>query len=265
MPPRALAQAVCQPLGDAPRPFPPKCEGARIRLEHQAALVSAFFFEVHAIVPLGWNADETAFAIACGDCDSPSGTLTLDNEFTALPPDTLSRGFTILSLAFVNGDYDALSPDFRYVAVGKEPSARSDRWDAIDVVEVAGGRVARTVPVREPSGAAVGPSGWGWTRDGRFAWSPGNGFDFEHGRIIAGGGDGEVWLLDVETGATERLSARAYAARRSRPTSPTVDDPEFGVSCPGGADLVQWCSVLLDGEAVGAGRWAEAIGFVALD
>ena len=218
----------------------------------------------HAIVPLGWNADETAFAIACGDCNSPSGTLALDNEFTPLPPDTLSRGFTILALAFVKGDHDALSPDFRYVAVGKEPSARSRWWDAIDVVEVASGRVARTVPVRELSGDAVGPSGWGWTADGRFAWSPANGFDFERGRI-GEGGDGEVWLLDVETGATERMSARAWAARRAPSAGGGPRAPDFGVSCPGGADLIQWCSVLLDGETVGEGRWAEAIGFVTLD
>ena len=38
-----------------------------------------------------------------------------------------------------------------------------------------------------------------------------------------------------------------------------------GVSCPGSADLIQWCSVLLDGVTVGEGRWAEAIGFVTLD
>ncbi len=37
------------------------------------------------------------------------------------------------------------------------------------------------------------------------------------------------------------------------------------VSCPDDADLVQRCSVLLDGVAVGEGRWAEPIGFVALD
>lgn len=37
------------------------------------------------------------------------------------------------------------------------------------------------------------------------------------------------------------------------------------VSCPAAADLVQLCAVLLDGVAVGEGRWAEAIGFVALD
>lgn len=68
----------------------------------------------HAIVPLGWNADETAFSIARGDCDSPSGTLALDNEFTALPPNALSRGFLPRA-----GEQDALSPDFRYVeAIG---------------------------------------------------------------------------------------------------------------------------------------------------
>ena len=37
------------------------------------------------------------------------------------------------------------------------------------------------------------------------------------------------------------------------------------VRCPDADDPIQWCAVLLDGEVVGEGRWAEAIGFVALD
>ena len=208
-----------------------------------------------AIVPLGWNADETAFSIACGDCSGPFGTLGLDNEFTTLPPDTLDRG----SIP-AYGDA-ALSPDFRYVATGKV----EDYWqDAIDIVEVTSGRVVRTVPVRELSGVTVGSDGWGWT-DGRFAWSPGNGYDFERGRIDEGGDDGEVWLLDVETGETERLTTREYAGRRSPPASPAVEFPDFDISCPRSADHIQRCSVLLDGAVVGEGRWAEAIGFVALD
>ena len=201
-------------------------------------------------IPLGWSADETAITVALGHKWSPPEmVLGFDGGFAILPD---------------NARESALSPDFRYVAVGKDRSDQSRWWGAIDVVEVASGRVARTVPVRELSGDAVGPSGWGWTADGRFAWSPANGFDFEHGRI-GEGGDGEVWLLDVETGATERLSARAWAARRAPAAGAGPRSPDFGVSCPGGADLIQWCSVLLDGETVGEGRWAEAIGFVTLD
>ena len=59
--------------------------------------------------------------------------------------------------------------------------------------------------------------------------------------------------------------------------TPPPPDAEFGppaespaaerasVQCPGDADPIQWCVVLLDGAVVGEGRWAEAIGFVALD
>ena len=59
--------------------------------------------------------------------------------------------------------------------------------------------------------------------------------------------------------------------------TPLPPDAEFGapvespaperasVQCPDDSDHIQWCSVLLDGEVVGEGRWAEAIGFVALD
>ena len=214
-----------------------------------------------AIVPLGWNADETAFSIACGRCSGPFGTLGLvEGELTVLPPETLDRGSVP-----AYGD-PALSPDFRYVVVGRDVSAGFRwMWDAIDIVEVASGQIVRTVPVRELSGAAIGLSDWGWTRDGRFAWSPDAAYDFRRGRIVEDGGDGEVWLLDVETGATERLTARAYAERRSPAARPAVDYPDFDVQCPGDANPIQWCAVLLDGEAVGEGRWAETIGFVALD
>ena len=37
------------------------------------------------------------------------------------------------------------------------------------------------------------------------------------------------------------------------------------VRCPDNTDPIQWCAVLLHGEVVGEGRWAEAIGFVALE
>ena len=51
-----------------------------------------------------------------------------------------------------------------------------------------------------------------------------------------------------------------YAAPSESPASERAS-----VSCPDDADLVQLCAVLLDGVAVGEGRWAEPIGFVALD
>ncbi len=213
-----------------------------------------------AIVPLGWNAGETAFSIACGDCPGPFGTLGLgDGELTVLPPETLDRG------SIPADDDAALSPDFRYVATGRDMLAESGwTWDVIDIVEVASGQIVRTVPVGELSGAVIGSDDWGWT-DGRFAWSPDDAYDFRRGRIAEGGEDGEVWLLNVETGATERLTARAYAERRSPTASPAVEFPDFDASCPGSADPIQWCAVLLDGEVVGEGRWAETIGFVALD
>ena len=60
---------------------------------------------------------------------------------------------------------------------------------------------------------------------------------------------------------------------------PSPPDAEFGpvvglpspapdhvsVSCPDDTDPIQRCAVLRDGEVIGEGRWAEAIGFVALD
>ena len=199
-----------------------------------------------ALVPLAWSADETAITVGLGNDwkDRPDAVLGFDGGFAILPDNSLE---------------DHLSPDFRYVATGRDASAQSSwQWDAIDIVEVASGRVVRTVPVRELSDAPVGFSGWSWTRDGRFVWGSPD-LQFRAGRIIAGG-DGVVWLLDVETGATERLTAQEYAARLPAPASERAS-----VQCPTSADPIQLCAVLLDGEVVGEGRWAETIGFVALD
>ena len=67
------------------------------------------------------------------------------------------------------------------------------------------------------------------------------------------------------------------AFNRTGEFTPLPPDAEFGpptespaserasVRCPTRADPIQWCAVLLDGEVVGEGRWAETIGFVALD
>ena len=200
-----------------------------------------------ALVPLAWSADETAITVGLGNHwkDRPDAVLGFDGGFAILPDSPPEAH---------------LSPDFRYyVPAGRGTIAQSSwMWDAIDIVEVASGQTVRTVPVRDLSGAAVGFSGWSWTRDGRFVWgSPG--LQFRAGRIIAGD-DGVVWLLDVETGATERLTAQEYAARL-----PAPDSERASVQCPGNADPIQWCDVLLDGKVVGEGRWAEAIGFVALD
>ena len=200
-----------------------------------------------ALVPLAWSADETAITVGLGNDwkGRPDAVLGFDGVFAVLPD---------------SPPEDHLSPDFRhYVAAGRGTIAQSRwMWDAIDIVEVASGRVVRTVPVRELSGAAIGGASWSWTRDGRFAWgSPDTQF---HAGRIAEGGAGVVWLLDVESGATERLTAQEYAARLPAPAAERAS-----VRCPGDADPIQICAVLLDGEAVGEGRWAEAIGFVTLD
>ena len=177
--------------------------------------------------------------------------LNLDGAFTVLPDNTWES---------------RLSPDFRYTLREFDVS-HAGGWMRMNIViaEVASGRVVHTASTRHPDTASPRPQ-WQWTADGRhFAWSTGDGFNFRTGRIAEGGDDGEVWLLNVETGATERLTARAYAERRSPAASPAVEFPDFDASCPGDADPIQFCAVLLDGVAVGEGRWAEAIGFVALD
>ena len=195
-----------------------------------------------------WNADETAFIVTRNDIPRTFALIDLGGGVTALPE---------------GAGVHELSPDFRHIARGRTATGEPGeaRWNAevFDIVEVASGRVVRTVPVRELSGAAIRFYARGWTADGRFAWSPDDGFNFSNGRPDEDG-DGVVWLFDIGTGAVERLGAREYAGRLPAP-------PErLRADCPVWSDdPFQRCSILLDGEAVGRGQWAEVIGVVTLD
>lgn len=60
-------------------------------------------------------------------------------------------------------------------------------------------------------------------------------------------------MLDVRTGGIERLTPDEY-----------FTDERASASCPAD-DPVGRCTVLLDGEVVGRGQWAEVIGVVGLD
>lgn len=195
-----------------------------------------------------WNADETAFIVRRNDEPWSFALVDLNGGVTALPEDT---------------DLHELSPDFRHVARGRTATGEPGeaRWNAevFDIVELASGNVVRTVPVRELSGAAIRFYARGWTDDGRFAWSPDDGFNFSNGRPDEDG-DGVVWLFDIGTGAVERLGAREYAGRL--PAAPE----RLRADCPVWSDdPLQRCAILLDGEAVGRGQWAEVVGVVTLD
>ena len=204
--------------------------------------------EPEALIPWRWSADETAFAVMRNDESRLLGLINLNGGLAVLPRDT---------------DMHKLSPDFRHVALGRnemgEHGETCRTCDSFDIVEVSSGRVVRTVPVRQLSGAAIWLYSHGWTGDGRFAWSPDNGFNFANGRP-AEDGDSMVWLLDIGTGVVERLGAREYAERLPKPV------PErLRIACPIWDDPIQRCSVLLDGEVVGRGQWAQVIGVVGLD
>ncbi len=197
----------------------------------------------------GWNADETAFIVRLNDEPWSFALVDLDGGVTTLPEDT---------------DLHELSPDFRHVAIGRtetgEPGDALWNAEVFDIVEVASGNVVRTVPVWELSGAAIRVNARGWTDDGRFAWSPDDGFNFANGRP-AEDGDGVVWLFDIGTGAVERLGVREYAGRL--PATPE----RLRADCPvrWGNDPFQRCAILFDGVVVGRGQWAEVVGVVALD
>ncbi len=213
--------------------------------------------------PTRWSTDETAFTVVGshhdrvgGHRDSRAGVLSLDGAFRLLPLDVSEQ---------------ALSPDFRYIVRGRddgtapgEHRSRWERFDIADIVDAATGRVVRSVPVGERMGRALTDYDWGWTADGRFAWAPLLSDPRRTGREPPSpprppGGEDEahpVDLLDVRTGGIERLTSEEYFARYVAERS--------SASCPAD-DPVGRCTVLLDGEVVGQGQWAQVIGVVGLD
>lgn len=172
--------------------------------------------------------------------DFRSGVLSLDGTFRLLPPDVTER---------------ALSPDFRYIARGRDDAGEywSYHWVSLDIVDVATERVVRSVPVGERTdGRGLFDDDWGWVDDDRFAWAPGY-----RSLASAGPDDGTesqpVEVLDVRTGVIERVAPGEHFA-----------DERATVSCPDD-DPIGMCAILLDGEVVGRGQWAEVISLVALD
>ena len=204
-----------------------------------------------SLEPTRWSADETAFTVVgfhheynggITTLDSRTGVLSLDGAFRPLLPDVIEQ---------------ALSPDFRYIARGRDHVGEYSAylWESFVIADAATGRVVRSVSVEERTGMALSRNDWGWTADGRFAWSPGY-----RSRASAGPDDeGEahpVDLLDVRTGGIERLAPEEYFARyvAERASSSCHEDDPIGR-----------CTVLLDGEVVGQGQWARIIGVVGID
>ena len=210
------------------------------------------------LIPARWSEDETRIsvvAIRYPDWDLSglasynsiqysgdylTGVLPLDGAFRLLPPDVSEQ---------------ALSPDFRYIARGRDDAGEYEayHWMNLDIVDVATEQVVRSVPVGERTdGRGLFSDDWGWTADGRFAWSPGY-----RSRASAGPDDEaeahSVDLLDVRTGGIDRLAPDEYFAAERASASCPEDDP------------VGRCTVLLDGEVVGQGQWAQVIGVVGID
>ena len=213
------------------------------------------------LIPARWSEDETRIsvvAIRYPDWDLSglasynsiqysgdylTGVLPLDGAFRLLPPDVSEQ---------------ALSPDFRYIARGRDDAGEYEayHWMNLDIVDVATERVVRSVPVGERTdGRGLFSDDWGWTADGRFAWSPGY-----RSRASAGPDDEAeahpVDLLDVRTGGIEHLAPEEYFAR--------YVSERASASCPED-DPIGLCTVLLDGEVVGRGQWARVIGVVGID
>lgn len=93
-----------------------------------------------------------------------------------------------------------------------------------------------------------------WASTTRFAWS--RDFDFGQQRILRNAEHAEISVIDVETGEIEVMDSAEYLARFHPPSRATTD-------CP--PNPAHACRILLDGEAVGEGRWPSIIGFIEID
>ena len=210
------------------------------------------------LVPVRWSEDETrvsVVAIRYPDWDLSglasyssiqysgdfrTGVLSLDGAFRLLPLDVAER---------------ALSPDFRYMARGRNDAGEyhSYYWASLDIVDAATERVVRSVPVGERTdGRGLFDDDWGWVDNALFAWSPGY-----RSRASTGPDDEAeaqpVEVLDVRSGEIERVAPEEHFVGERATVSCPDDDP------------VGLCAILLDGEVVGRGQWAEVVGVVALD
>ena len=179
--------------------------------------------------------------------DYRPGVLTLDGSLHALPEDMEER---------------APSPDFRHAVRWRTESGEyvaylDESRTSFDIIEFASGRVLQTLPA-EWAGTHYSRWAWGWASPTRFAWAPANSFDFDLGLPAENCSD-EINVLDIHTGEVETLTGREHLARFQPPAAAE----RASVSCP--AERIEPCSVLLDGEVVGEGRWADVIGFVELE
>ena len=152
-----------------------------------------------------------------------------------------------------------LSPDGRYTVRGGDSgsSFRSWDWSSFDIIERATGRLLRTVQV---GGTIPYQPYWEWASTEQFAWSTEGSssgiFNFTSQRPDFNVGRANVSVLDIASGTIEVMDSTEYLTRFRPPPRATSDCPE---------NPAQPCRILLDGAAVGEGRWPSIVGFVDLD
>ena len=146
-----------------------------------------------------------------------------------------------------------LSPDFRFIVRWrnegiKESGAPSWHFDFFDF---------DTDQILHSLETGVFIAWWGeaeWASPTRFAWS--REFEFRWQRPKQDYEDPKISVIDVTTGEVEVMDGAEYLARFHPPSRATTD-------CP--PNPAHSCRILLDGEAVGEGRWPTIVGFIKLD
>lgn len=145
----------------------------------------------------------------------------------------------------------SLSPDFRFIVrwrnEGKESGAPG--W-YFDFFEFDTDQLLHSLE----TGVFIDHLSRQWASATRFAWS--REFDFWSQRPKGDAEGAEISVIDVTTGEVEVMDGAEYLARFHPPSRATTD-------CP--PNPARSCRILLDGEAVGEGRWPTIVGFVELD
>ena len=204
-----------------------------------------------------WTPDSSAVLLGVVDDDSGYGgptagvVGTLDGALRQVPCVPDPYGDTSAALA-------CLSPDARYVVLGRAQGSdeyTAEYWRSFDIIDFETGEVLWSF---EPS-VVLSDSDWEWASTEHFAWSDAllpRVYISEFSPDARVGKHADVSVMDVRTGEVQTLDVDDYLARFHPPSRATTE-------CPENPGLP--CTILLDGEVIGEGRWPRIIGFIDVD
>ena len=210
-----------------------------------------------------WSEDGRAFSLHYDDyeADCLAGVTYADTAvFKSAPAGILSAG--------------QLSPDFRHAVrfwIGPGRGYRDGRsfqggYNEPGRFEIIEYETERIVWPWDPSTPLLDHGHWKWLSADQFAWSSGDSpaiFNFRSGEVVEGLEPAEISILTLSTSEVELIDSAEYLERFPPSPEEPESEPPASVQCPDDPTLP--CQVLLDGQVVGEGLWANVVGFIELD